>query len=135
MDVDRLERMISEAHGLCQRILDEARGLLRGLDTATPAHMAETLQIRQDLIDRLHAIERQFDRDSSDGYEALAKFRSSLEGTIRGILEIDGLFIGLAQEKQAYLKGRLASVKKSKVVSQAYQTRAAVQRPWVNDSM
>ena len=51
-------------------------------------------------------------------------------------MEVDGLVIALARLKQADIKSKLASMKRSRTVFQAYQNKCVLtQHPWVNGKM
>ena len=134
MDIE--ERLIAEASAQYLRLLDEANSLLRNLDRTSPTQMAEKLRVRQNIIGLLQKFDQPLERTPAESGDPLAKFRAFQDKTTRQILEADGLVIALIREKQTAIKIRLASFKTSKIVFQAYQSRAPrTQRPLLNEQM
>ena len=136
MDGENVDRLIAEASELNLRLLDVATNLLKHLDTTSPPEMAEQLRTRQNIIEALQKIDRQLGPMIATEGSALANFRAFQEKTIKSILEVDGLVIALASQKQAAIKNKFVSFKRSKVAVQAYQNRiSTAPHSWLNDMM
>jgi hypothetical protein len=116
------------------RLLNEASALLKNLDRLGADDLAAAMQRREDLLVVLRRVDagiREVERD-----EAVTQFLQFREQTTERILEIDGLLIALAQEKQAAAKDKLASLSRSKTVSSVYQQSGAAKvRPWMDNTM
>lgn len=132
---ENVERIIAEGREQYLRLLDEATNLLRSLDTTSPTLLAEAVQRRQKRIELLQNFDKHQDRLATEGSEALAVFRIFQEKITREILEIDGLLVAIAREKQTAIMGKLASLSKSAAAFQAYGKRGAIQRRWLSETM
>lgn len=129
-----MAQLIAQGKEQYLHLLDEATDLLRNLDVSSPEAMAETLQVRQNILELLQIFDQRLNRALSGGGDALAEFRAFQESTTKRILEIDGLVIALARDKQAAIKGKLASLKESKAASEAYEGTSSTGRCWFTDT-
>lgn len=117
------------------RLLDEATDQLRNLDTLSPEQMAEVVRRREDLVEALKRFDMRSYSAPANMDQKVAEFRAFQENVTRKILEIDGLIIALAREKQAVIREKLTSLAKSATAFQAYERSGIAQRrPWVNNS-
>jgi hypothetical protein len=134
MESENASALLAEGRRQYQRLLDEATDLLAKLDAFGSASMIETVQRRQEIVEQLQNFDGKFDGTAA-GAEALAEFRAFREETTKRILELDGLVIALARDKQAGIKEKFASVTKSKSASRAYETGNASKSPsWVSET-
>ncbi|GFO59044.1 hypothetical protein GMST_13690 [Geomonas silvestris] len=110
--------LFDEGRKLYEMLLAEATDLLRNLGRLDPEGVAEVLERRQSLVDALQDFDARFRpvADSPGG----AEFRAFREEITREILAVDGLVIGLAQDKQQCIRAKSSSIAKSASVGRAY---------------
>ena len=124
--------LLAEGREEYLRLLDDAKELLRKLDTGGPETLAAVLQRRQGSLELLQNLDRRL----AELGGVPAEFRAFREETTRRILEVDGLVIALAGQRQDSLKRRLSELARAKSASRAYEgSFPAGQRPWVNNKV
>lgn len=100
-------------------LLSEATDLLKKLEYISTEELAALLERRQALVEWINDF-----NDTTAGIEAsdpverglLERFRIFQEETIKKILEVDALVVGLAQERQSSIKAELLAMTKSRTL-------------------
>jgi len=132
MDTEEAEVLVTVGKEMYQRLLDEATGLLRNLDSCSPEAVGEAVQRRQALIDELQVFDAKVARIGTASRN-LEEYRIFQEQITVKILEMDGLVIALTREKQASIKRKMSAMSKSLTISQAYEKGDAVNTSSMND--
>jgi hypothetical protein len=123
MIAKEVEKLIAAGRVHYLRLLEEAKDLLRHFDTYNAEELAEAVRRRGNIVGMLQDIDERLDLAFPGGDDSIAEFRTIQERTVTKILEIDGLVIALARERQAAIKNELASLSKSRTVLEAYEKR------------
>jgi hypothetical protein len=134
MIAEEVEKLTAEGRVHYLRLLEEATNLLRHFDTYNAEELAEAVQRRGNVVEMLHDFDERLYRAFPGADESIAEFRTFQEGTVRKILEIDGLVIALARERQSAIKNELASLSKSRTALEAYEKRTTP-RSWMDDTV
>jgi len=118
-----IESRLAEGEQKHLLLLKEATDLLCRLDIISTEELASLLERRQILIDWMQDFDEslvQLDSSDSGMRAALVRFRTLQEETIRKVLEIDALVMGLAKDKCSSIEGRLLSLTKTKNLTQRF---------------